>query len=124
MLWKLNSEGEPGMVMTKLVKSSSFGFVSVYEIGGQLVMETSDIVAMGITRDKFLKQEMPKIRKSLGIQEPRRNAIMRKGKMGEQEEEEKSKDFFKLIQPDIEIEEKEKPKELFKLKKPMVKNNG
>lgn len=101
MLWKLNNKGEPEMLTSKLMKTSTFGPVFVYDVGGQMLMVTSEMVMMGITRDKFLKQEMPKIRKAMGIEEPHQKMALRKAKKKE-ELEEKTKDLFKLIQPTVE----------------------
>lgn len=118
MLWKLNSKGEPEMMASKLMKSSSFGTINVYEIGGQTIMETSDIVAMGVTREKFLKQEMPKVRKALGIEESS-SKVLRKGKKEvEEDNNNRLKKLLEPIKPTIEI----KPEEIKPVKP--VPNGG
>jgi hypothetical protein len=81
MLWKLNSDGNVEQLSTlKASVSSNAGMVSAYDIGGNIYVETNDMCQVGIFKDKFLKEAMPQIRKSLRFPEP--DTIGGKPRMG------------------------------------------
>lgn len=116
MLWKIDDNGEPEVVTAKLNKSTSLGWVNVYQVGGQTVVEVSDMAIMGLGHKTFMEKVMPDLRKSLGIQNKKEDAASKlsrlvRGKTTAASEEPSKPFAVPYLSKSIEIIEVETPKE-------------
>ena len=67
MIWTLGEDGAVKSLSPRMIQSSTVGQISVYDVNGQMVLETSDTASVGCGRNQFEKSELPKLRKALGI---------------------------------------------------------